>query len=190
MLVETYEITELNSDGKIDDFEQVKALADKLGLEGQKQLLNPEKKEISPYRLMTGQENLIYETLLEQRTNLKNYSDSAIPLRVLQVASHVVELGICDEIEVWHKPSMDIKDPLLVGVKKDGWSRKYYILARWGDILLPFNELCGLVKKIIASKLRQKANEGIEALKSINTESRAEQAVLTGTLRDINIFLN
>ena len=191
MKVETYETTEQGIDGPIENFDECKALADKLGLEGQVPFFNGEKKEVAPYRKMTAQENLVYTNLLSTKTRLNKYSDSAIPLRVLQVASHAVDIGICDFIEVWHKPNADIKDPLLVGVKGSEDSGQRFILARWGEELLPFIELCKIVKPFIAASIKEKLDHAKREIDSVtNVDILADRAILTGSMPSISCYVN
>ena len=108
--VETYEVGETGFDGEsIEcDAESIEIM-EKLGLDGQLQLVVSDEGEATariPYRKMTKDEALVFELIFGKKTSLKNFSDEAIPLRVLQVAAHATD--IFDQIQVWHKPSADI----------------------------------------------------------------------------------
>lgn len=175
MQIETYEVPEVAAcDGTVESEAEAVALIERLGLEGQRELLNPTKKqERCPYRKMTAEEFKVYEVILSNKTPLKKFSDGPIPLRVLQVAAHAQELF--DHVYVWHAPNADIKDPLLVGINgacADYGDRQYFLLARWGDVLLPFAELRALAAKLWAEKLRVKFSkimaEAKARLESVN----------------------
>lgn len=135
MLVETYEVTESADKTKVEgeEFEQFKSMIESLNLEGQQKFIQD--KEVNPYRKMTSQESVVYGILCPTKTELKNFSESMIPLRVLQLATHVNSLNFIDVLEVWHSDNADIKDPVLVGRKGTSWNGEYFILARWGELL-------------------------------------------------------
>lgn len=156
MEVETFEVTEVGIEGKIDNFEECKELVDKLNLKGQKDFLNIDKKEVIPYRKMTAQEQIVYGALCQERTKLPKYGEGPIPLRVLQVASHVKELDFCDKIMVWHKANADVKDPILVGLKGNQYSGEQFMLARWGEALKPFKTLMEDAKKVLVTEMKAK----------------------------------
>src|SRR3990167_9273749 len=109
MEVETYETEEATSACKPEDMEQVKKLVDELELDGQKELLVPEQR--FPYRKMTKQEERVYKLLCPGQSNLTSYDDSAIPLRILQVAAHAKSLSVFKKLVIWHADNADVKDP-------------------------------------------------------------------------------
>lgn len=186
MQVETYEVTEQDENGQpMECSEEALALIEQLGLEGQRHYLQPKEDgevERIPYRKMTEEEAFVYETLFPQQTKIENYRDEPIPLRVLQVASHVRECEFFDTLKVWHPKNGDfIEDPLLVGEREiqvrhsETWTQtvvERYILARWGTCLEPFE------------KLRQMACEKdlkVAVAKAKTAKAEAEQ-VLAGLL--------
>lgn len=153
MLVETYEVTECDVDGRPESESEALALIESLGLVGQQKLVIPETGERSPYRKMTAEEKYVISVVCPKKTEVKKYADSPIPVRVLQVAAHAMDLF--KHVTVWHPDNADEKDPYLVGSQSDGYSTtEYYLLARWGDELLPWKEL---VKKA-AAKARAQIN--------------------------------
>lgn len=152
MNVETFEVEELLADGSTEDQEKAKDLTSSLALEGQKKFF--ESKDRFPYRKMTRQEAQVYGLICPSRTALSKYEDSPIPLRVLQVAAHAKGLGFFDELVVMHPASAVQDDPLLVGRKGTEWSGEFYILARWGNILLPFQELMQRAKEIAIAQAK------------------------------------
>lgn len=152
MKVETYECEELkNSEATTmaADAESIELIT-KLGLEGQMKLSDPETLTRQPYREMTALEAYVWRAACPQTTALQKYSLGPIPLRVLQVAAHARELGIYESLEVWH-PRKVVDDPLLVGVPKgETYSRKRHLIARWGETLVPFEQLIEKARKTFA----------------------------------------
>jgi hypothetical protein len=183
MNVETYEVISIDEQHGSVINEQVSeealALIETLGLQGQRSLIETrtldgeEVQTRNPYRLMTGEEQAIFGTLMPNRVKLADYRDGPIPLRALQVAAHAKALDCFDDIEVWcPQPGRD--DPILVGVTKataeNRWRGELRLLARWGDeVLLSLDELRDKAKPIIASRLRAaiaKARGSITAFES------------------------
>lgn len=169
MKVETYEITETSSDGTVDMLdEQAVALVNKLGLDGQKKLVENSgtgTKILLPYQEMATNERHVYELLFPQKTTVEVYESGPIPLRVLQVIAFAKDLF--DKLEVWCPSTRAKDDPILVGRKGDQWSGKRYLLARWGDALKPFPEL---VKEAAVIARAQLSNKLIKALGDINQD--------------------
>lgn len=170
MLVETYEQTE-TYDEEPENREAALALVSTLGLEGQFELLGEDENGGDmPYRKMTKEEQDVYGAILSVQTDIVDYKDAPIPLRILQVASHAQPLFDC--LIVWHPKNADFKDPLLVGRKGDQYGpHQLFILARWGDELLPFPKLRGIAGKTIRDKT-------IASLKSIASEVTAHIAAV------------
>lgn len=160
MQVETYEVPEVDFEGNVESNDEAVALIEKLELDGQRELIHPGRGYRTPYRKMTKEEAVVYGAIFEKKTNIAKYKDEPIPLRVLQVAAHAKSLF--KELQVWHKPSADIKDPILVGVNGVEWAsdREMFMLARWGDCLVPFAELAQVAAKL----LREKAMDDIKAI--------------------------
>ena len=176
MDIETYEVTEVCEKGSTENFEQTKEIINDLDLKGQMKFVDNETQEVHPYRKLTGQEKLVYETLLPEVTLLKDYDDSIIPLRVLQVAAHALSLGVITEIEVWHTSNADVKDPLLVGTNGKGKyssDTAYYILARWGDVLENFQVLSENARKMLVDEANAKITTVISQVTALK-ESIAE----------------
>lgn len=140
MQVETFECEETATE-PVDASAEAIALIEQLGLTGQQKLLTKSSETTSrcPYRKMTKDEAFVYGMLCPQKTLLAEYGDEPMPLRVLQVAAHAKDLDFFEDLHVWHRESADIKDPVLVGSKKEpgkyGSTTCLYILARWGEVL-------------------------------------------------------
>lgn len=149
MLVETYEIenavtndelTALLADG------ETQLLVEELNLTGQQELFNKVSEggvatKLHPFRRMTQEEVFVYKTLLPETCSLTNYKDGPIPLEVLRLAKQVRELYQPDMayLEVW-KPKPGCVDPILVA-RKSNYADPVFIIARWGESLIPFVEL-------------------------------------------------
>lgn len=170
MQVETYEVIS-NDPSKGDnalvaelESEEAQRLIDQLGLDGQRQLLAPDDSGVvtrNPYRRMTETEARVYRCLLPQQVEVSAYGDGPIPLRVLQVAAHARELF--PRLEVWFEAgSRD--DPLLVGCDSSGQytTRERHLLARWGEVLRPFEELLELVKPKLRAQWVKQLTDGIQ----------------------------
>lgn len=171
MLVETYEVLEQHQadDGTFtpEDRELAESLIVDLDLEGQSRYMRRESSDATeipaiPYRKMTAEEKEVYSLILPEKTLLQKYSDAPIPVRVLQVAAHARPMF--DGLIVWHPTNADDPDPLLLGFNGHQYSpSEYFLLARWGDELLPFSEL----REKAARLLRERV---IAKLKSIQEE--------------------
>jgi hypothetical protein len=185
MQVETYEMTEV-VDQNIQENEECLGLIESLGLSGQQSLINPNKTTFFPYRKMTKEEKIVYETMLPASCALEEFKEGQIPLRVLQVASHAKSLDFFDKgLIVFHSKNADVKDPVLVGRhcndKQYSWSYDQYILARWGEVLLPFAECTEIAMKIIRVKLQSgilKAEATIRQFKEILQSATPEMLLM------------
>jgi len=154
MEVETFEIEEAVGEvsGSAPEIEAAAvALIDSLGLEGQRELLEPSRGADTgmvsriPYPKLDSHERAVYAALYPTKDRLDQYSAGAIPLRVLQVIEHAKKHSFFENLYVWHSKRFD-PDPILVGRNGNEWDGKWYILARWGDALKPFKELAELAR--------------------------------------------
>ena len=154
MKVETFECSETAAE-PIEAAEEAIEIIRNLGLNGQLELLAPnDETKRAPYREMTADEVFVYETICPTKAKLEDYRRTPIPLRVLQIASHVTDLGLCESLEVWDAASPAEKDPVLVGVSGSRHSSNFkrFILARWGEELETF---VVLFKRAVAVKREQ-----------------------------------
>lgn len=142
MQVETFECVETAAE-PIEACEEAISLIERLGIDGQRELLKPradgDQPSRCPYRHMRPEEQIVYGLLCPERVPLKRYRASPIPLRVLQIAAHAMETGVIKSLWVWDKASIQTKDPVLVGSTSEGgyedWNSKRFVLARWGETL-------------------------------------------------------
>lgn len=167
MQVETYEVTEETTEGRPKaevDAVSLQLIED-LGLDGQRQLLVGSDDEdvgtqLIPYRRMTEQEVVVYQECFKDRGAVEAYSAGPIPVRILQVIAHAKTLF--EDIEVWG-PRVHDPDPLLVGRRtpERGYGTEYYLLARWGEALVPFEDLLARARRQITERWTRKAREVI-----------------------------
>src|SRR3989338_6916255 len=164
MEIEEFTTEEVTADcGEVANVEDVRGLVEQLGLGGQQKFFATDKVATTfPYRKMTEQERVVYESLCPQRTDLAGYGDGVIPLRVLQISVHAKGLEFFKNLEVWHPRNGDITVPVLVGIKtfrqqNQNWdTTEQYILARWGTVLKPFSELIEEARVKYEAQLRVK----------------------------------
>lgn len=169
MEIETFEQTEVTEKG-IESTEEQLRLVDELDLDGQRDLLCGQSEntmQLCPYRRMTAEESRVYGAILSQQTKVARYNAGPIPVRVLQVIAHARGLEFFKVLEIWHEPTVETKDPILVGVDDGG---KNFLLARWGDVLRPFAELVELaaekVKRRWLDRCERHLAEGRSALEA------------------------
>jgi hypothetical protein len=179
MQVETFEEGQEESAEFAGCDEEAIALAQELGLVGQERFSGQAKevggeKRLSPYRSITIEERFVYRTLLEETTEASKYSQSPIPIRVLQVLAHATGLGCYQKFEIWSQRTA-IKDPVLVGVPagESQYTDKRDLLARWGEVLEPIEtlklkaiKLAGTAKRVRVEKAIAECSAILTALKS------------------------
>lgn len=163
MQVQTFEVISNdpsqgdNTPGELCSPEAVELITT-LGLVGQQKLIATPADEDTPavripYRLMSAGEMKVYELLMPKQTPIAEYADGAIPLRALQVAAHARDVLPDAELVIWHPP-VGQDDPILTARLKSsrGYGYQHYILARWGEVLLPFAELAAKAKALWVEK--------------------------------------
>jgi hypothetical protein len=100
-----------------------------LGLEGQTKLIekSPELKP-PPYRAIDP-----------EKSTVESFSVSTIPLDIIREYKKCKDNGWYNELFIYYDNKSP--DPFLIGKLTDGWNSPYHLIARWGDELLPFEEL-------------------------------------------------
>lgn len=194
MQVQTYEVepVDQNEIQHLAAEGEALELIESLELEGQKSLVNEDTGTILPYRFITAQERFVFKTLFPQECKIQNYKDGPIPLRVLQVAAHVKSLKRDDMtyLQVWY-PRQGIDDPVLIA-RPDYYKDPIYLIARWGQALLDFDELLAKAikeqKAIVKSKLEAAKGE-IDSLLS-RIDSFVEGKAAEGTIPSISVYTN
>jgi hypothetical protein len=135
MQIQTYECETVPS---VEFTEEAIALCEKLGAAKQDTFYKQENGSC-PYRLMTPEELAVYQIVLPQREEIDKYEAGPIPLRVLQVGAHAKDL-LEGTLVIWHQGAGK-DDPLLTLRQGSNWSGKYYLLARWGEVLEEYQVL-------------------------------------------------
>jgi len=139
-MVQTFIVEE--SKELIYDSDKIQEWKDKcleLGLDKQLELANPDKSPV-PFECLNMVGFRVYETLCPAKTEYKTYNKTAIPLEVLSLIALSEKEGYFESIEIWYDDKTP--DPIAIGRIKNGqWNYNYYTIARWGDVLRPFEEL-------------------------------------------------
>lgn len=136
-------------------------LIESLGLVGQQKLVNHKEQTHVAFRKMTLFEVDVYSLLFPEKSKVEEFETEIIPIRVLSLLKEAKDSEFFIKFEVWHS-STKKEDPILVGVtgKLDPqtWNQHYitdaqhWLIARWGDALLPFDTLREQAKKLWIAK--------------------------------------
>jgi len=163
MAVEIYLEPELEEMvGSVEVTEEWKQLAEELGMEGQLRLITPKlgeesDKNPSPYIHMNAKAERVFAILCPEVVDYKKYDKSTIPRDVLREIAMAERLKFFDKICIWYDDASP--DPLVVGYIKVGtYEYVKHMIARFGDELLPFEELerksINRLKKRMTDKLK------------------------------------
>ena len=163
MAVEIYLEPELEEMvGSVEVTEEWKQLAEELGMEGQLKLIAPKSgeesdKNPSPYIHMNAKAERVFAILCPEVVDYKKYDKSTIPRDVLREIAMAERLNFFDKICIWYDDASP--DPLVVGYIKVGtYEYVKHMIARFGDELLPFEELerksINRLKKRMTDKLK------------------------------------
>lgn len=109
-----------------------------LGLQKQLKKAGKVEKVGNPYMKLDPRTERVYEILCPRRELYTAYEASTLPLEVLQEIHRCKENEWFPKIEVWHDDKSP--DPFLIGYDSKKWGNKF-LIARWGDELLPFEQL-------------------------------------------------
>lgn len=136
MKVEIFEDYEVQSIA--EDLERFKELAEKLNLDGQKTVVEDGTKLI-PFKEVSPRELRAIRAYLGSFNSIEKFDYSPIPVRVLEVLSEWKH--VFDQVIVFYSDNSEKVDPIAVGkIERDG-KLKYYLIARWGEELIPYDEL-------------------------------------------------
>ena len=146
MAVEIYLEPELEEMvGSVEVTEEWKQLAEELGMEGQLKLIAPKSgeesdKNPSPYIHMNAKAERVFAILCPEVVDYKKYDKSTIPRQVLREIALAEKEQFFDKICIWYDDASP--DPLVVGyIKMGNYEYVKHMIARFGDELLPFEEL-------------------------------------------------
>ena len=163
MAVEIYLEPELEEMvGSVEVTEEWRQLAEELGMEGQLKLIAPKSgeesdKNPSPYIHMNAKAERVFAILCPEVVDYKKYDKSTIPRQVLREIALAEKEQFFDKICIWYDDASP--DPLVVGYIKVGtYEYVKHMIARFGDELLPFEELerksINRLKKRMTDKLK------------------------------------
>lgn len=174
MEIETYEAIEPENAEHAPEVEsEALELIEELGLEGQRKRItgDGEGAERNPFKRMTVREVRTYEALMGEKTPIMEFDEETIPVRVLHTVKRAWEHF--EVIEVWHQ-TYEVKDPIVVGEDAEG---DQFLIARWGEGLIPFNELYDRAVESLANKYRRDCEAKIADCRSFmqNAEAKARK---------------
>ncbi len=140
--------------GAEERLEKRRALLEKLCLKEQQKMFAEDVG--TPYQRLTRVGINIWHAFCPHVTELNDFK-GYIPTRVLEIVEQTTERF--DRMEVWSEEQTN-PDPVLVGVVGKEYSSNaiFYLLARWGESLLPYGEVVKIAKEKWLSKRRNKLN--------------------------------
>jgi hypothetical protein len=128
-----------------ENAEEWSAICQELGLDKQLQKSGKVEKVGNPYQKVDPRSQRVFEMLYPVKREFREYDAGTLPLEVLQEIQRCQQNEWFPKIEVWYDDKSP--DPFLIGYDSKEWSANKFIIARWGDELLPFEQL---VTKAIA----------------------------------------
>lgn len=162
-MVELYLNEELEDLQITENQEEWNEMLFELGLEGQKKVISKsDKSGVNPYTKADGKTMRIVSLLCPKYSKVEAYSNSQIPLDVMKEIKKCKEHSWFDHIVVYYTDNNP--DPFVIGVNGYEFSKSdCYLIARFGDELLPWEEL-----EIKANKeLQKKTDHFVNDLKNI-----------------------
>lgn len=182
MQVEIYDERELNITGCEPEPEAL-AIIEELGLKRQL----TESGERMPYPKPTQEQIFVMKILFGQCTEIKNYDAGVIPYRILKEIKSYIGENPNHGLYIYHAP-IAIDDPILISIPDKNYSwyareqpEQWRLIARWGDALLPWDEL---YNKAVA-RYKGMMAEKIEELK-IELETYRNRVLPMGRLPSIS----
>ena len=187
MQIETFKIEEVTGElGEMAADGTAAELINALGLEGQKKLIDTKTSTRVAFRRMTEVEKDVYELLFPEKSDVFRFDTEIIPIRVMEILKTAKELDQFVTFEVWHSRTKK-EDPVLVGImgekQPQSWNANYinvtarFLIARWGDALLPFEKLREQAKALWIANEKLTAKRAIQdnQQKFENAELEAEK---------------
>lgn len=167
MQIETYLQENCSTEAAIlaEDSEH-KDLVESLGLNGQKRLRKAASDNIIPFPIMTAEEYQVYTLCFPERCTPEDFIVETIPTRVLKLLKFVQNQNLFTEFIIHSTPSATVVDPVLIGAlaikhPTHNYTERtnYYLLARWGNSLLPFTELVKHARAVGIAKRKAAINK-------------------------------
>lgn len=122
-----------------ENAEEWQSLCTNLGLSKQLKKTGIIEKVGSPYTKVDPKSERVFSMLCPVHVSYKEYEASTLPLDVLQEIKRCEDNQWFKKMEVWYDDKSP--DPFLIGFEEDRWSSAKFLIARWGDEILPFEEL-------------------------------------------------
>jgi hypothetical protein len=162
-----------------DKIQEWKEKCEILGLDKQLALTVKEASPV-PFEFMNTVSRRVYETICPAKVGFMDYAKTAIPLEVLGLIHLSVNEKYFKTIQIWYDDKTP--DPLAVGVRQRAgspyeWDNELYLIARWGDVLRPFDELKEMAIRVFTNSekinLQRKISEAKAKFESIKENAAA-----------------
>lgn len=123
-----------------ENAEEWATICQELGLDKQLQKSGKIEKVGNPYQKINPRSQRVYEMLCPVKISVKDYTAGTLPLEILQEIQRCQKNEWFQKMEVWYDDKSPA--PFLIGYDGDnGWQSNKFLIARWGDELLPFEQL-------------------------------------------------
>lgn len=109
-----------------------------LGLEKQLKKIGKVEKVANPYMKLDHRSERIFQMLCPRREPYTEYGAGTLPLDIVQEIDRCKKNGWFPVMEIWYDDKSP--DPFLIGADSKRWDNKF-LIARWGEELLPFEQL-------------------------------------------------
>jgi len=149
----------------------------KLGMTGQTEDLLHEDGTPIPYQRLNTRWVKILKVVCPSTSDYQKYSHSTIPLDVLFEIDKALDANCFQRIQIWYNEVEN--DPFVVGISGKTFQPKHYLIAQWGEELLPF--------EVIEQKAKKSMIEHVYSyLLSINKTDSIERLVESYLDKDVN----
>lgn len=122
-----------------EDGEEWQSICQELQLNNQLAKTGKVERVGAPYMKMDPRTERLFEILCPVSTTIEEYTASTIPLDVLKEVKRCKDNQWFPMIMVWYDDKSP--DPIVIGYEKDQYQGHKYMIARWGDEILPFEQL-------------------------------------------------
>lgn len=109
-----------------------------LGLRNQLKKIGKAEKIANPYLKLDQRTERVYQMLCPRKELYTDYGAGTLPLDVVQEIHRCKQNGWFVQMEIWYDDKSP--DPFLIGYDNKKMGNKF-LIARWGDELLPFEQL-------------------------------------------------
>lgn len=169
--------------------EQWMELVSDLGMEGQKKLMGKAhvgdgvhiEKAGNPYMAINQHLSRVIRTLAPDCQSYNEYDKSTIPVDIISEIKKCVDNGWFRRIKIYYDTQSP--DPFVVGFVEDSWGGDKFLIGRFGEHLVPFEQLADAA----VARLRDKAVESFRKLKfELELKMQDVDAFLRGRLSGDN----